>query len=73
MSSENCEGIDIPIYFRKNKRFFPYDCNGNCLKCKEAKCGIYELAQGNKDGNYDGWDYYDYLKWNKIFEKGCLL
>ena len=73
MSSLNCEGIDIPIYFRKNKRFLPYDCNGNCLKCKEAKCGIYELAQGNKYGDYDGWDYYDYLRWNKIFKEGVLL
>ena len=73
MSSSNCEGIDIPIYFRKNNRFLPFDCNGNCLKCKEAKCGIYELAQGNKEKDYLGWDYYDYLRWNKIIEREVLL
>ncbi len=73
MSSSNCEGIDIPIYFRKNNKFLPFDCKGDCLKCKKAKCGIYELAQGNKNEDYRGWDYYDYLRWNKIIERGELL
>ncbi|MFN4226808.1 MAG: radical SAM protein [Candidatus Ratteibacteria bacterium] len=73
MSSKNCEGIDIPIYFRKGNKFLPFTCKGDCLKCKDAECGIIELAQGNKEDNFFGWDYYDYLKWSKIHKtKGHL-
>lgn len=73
MTSRNCEGIDIPVYFRKNKTFYPFICKGNCLNCKENKCGIVELSQGNKDENFSGWDYYDYLRWSKIINKEALL
>jgi len=48
MSSKNCEGIDIPIYIRKQneKKFYPAaDCDGACLNCENALCGIEELAQ----------------------------
>ncbi|MCM8804130.1 MAG: hypothetical protein NC833_02615, partial [Candidatus Omnitrophica bacterium] len=73
MTSNNCEGIDIPIYFRKDNKFYPYDCLGNCLSCKDGKCGIIELAQGNRKENFSGWDYYDYLRWNKVIKKGETL
>ncbi len=73
MSSNNCEGIDIPIYFRMDKKFYPYICKGDCLKCKDAICGIIELAQGNREDSFQGWDYYDYLKWSRIYKiKGLL-
>ena len=73
MSSENCEGINIPVYFRNGNKFYPFTCNGNCLNCKKAECGITDLAQGDRDSNFKGWDYYDYLRWNKIYkEKGLL-
>lgn len=74
MSSENCEGINIPIYFRKGKNFYHFKCNGNCLKCKNAFCGIDDIAQGNKTNYFCGWNYYDYLRWSKkIREKERLL
>jgi len=73
MTSKNCEGIDIPVYFRKGKKFYPFNCYGNCLKCKTAECGIEELAQGNKEDSFSGWDYYDYLRWNKIVGQEKLL
>ncbi|MCM8818742.1 MAG: radical SAM protein [Candidatus Omnitrophica bacterium] len=73
MSSNNCEGIDIPIYFKKDNKFNPFLCKGNCLKCKTGECGIFELAQGNKEEDFSGWNYYDYLKWNKIVEKEKLI
>ncbi|MCM8772945.1 MAG: radical SAM protein [Candidatus Omnitrophica bacterium] len=73
MTSFNCEGIDIPVYFRKNDKFYPFTCKGNCLNCKKGNCGIPELAQGKKNENFDGWNYYDYLRWNKIIEKEKLL
>ncbi|MCS7181419.1 MAG: hypothetical protein NZ891_08755, partial [bacterium] len=68
MTSENCEGINIPIYFKKNNKFYPFTCLGNCLNCKNAKCGIKELAQGKKDTDFDGWKYSDYLKWSKFLD-----
>ncbi len=49
MSSNNCEGIDIPIYIKKpdDKKFSSAaSCSGVCLKCVEPVCGIEELAQG---------------------------
>ncbi|MDW8055084.1 MAG: hypothetical protein RMJ13_00020 [Elusimicrobiota bacterium] len=49
MSSTNCEGIDIPIYVRKSSevKFYPAAyCKGACLLCKDAICGIEDLAQG---------------------------
>ncbi len=65
MSSNNCEGVDIPLYMRKGdgKRFEPVQgCNGNCLKCHFAKeepvCGIPDLKKAG------AWKLRDYRRWN---------
>jgi len=65
-NSVNCEGINIPVYVRKQKnKFYPAcDCNGDCLNCVEAECGITELAMG-VDGAKKDWKLKDYKKWSK--------
>lgn len=65
MSSINCEGIDIPIYKRKGKKFYPaVDCRGNCLNCKEAICGINDLAMGKSLNSKKDWKLKDYRRWS---------
>jgi len=65
MSSTNCEGIDIPIYFRSGDRFLPaVECRGNCLNCDYALCGINELAMG-KNRKKGDWRLADYHRWAK--------
>jgi DNA repair photolyase len=68
MSSGNCEGIDIPIYKRKGKKFYPaFDCSGNCLNCQQALCGIEDLAMG-KPGAKKDWKLEDYRRWSTMLE-----
>jgi DNA repair photolyase len=68
MSSVNCEGIDIPIYKKKENKFYPAaNCNGNCLNCKEAICGISDLAMG-KQGSKKDWRLKDYKRWSTGLE-----
>ncbi|MEA1964307.1 MAG: radical SAM protein [Candidatus Aerophobetes bacterium] len=68
MSSHNCEGIDIPIYKREGKRFYPAcECRGDCLYCTDAKCGIEDLAMG-KRGSKKDWHLKDYRRWSKEFQ-----
>ena len=69
MSSNNCEGVDVPIYVRKRdgKQFEPVKgCNGNCLKChfsdKEPVCDIPDLKKAG------AWKLRDYRRWSKLFE-----
>jgi len=65
MSSQNCEGIDIPIYARKGEKFYPAsDCSGECLNCSDPKCGIEDLAMG-KDGSRKNWYLKDYRRWSE--------
>lgn len=65
-SSRNCEGIDIPIYVRKGKVFEPAaECAGVCLFCKEAVCGIEDLAMGRKENTKKDWRLSDYRRWSK--------
>ncbi len=66
MSSNNCEGVNVPIYVRKGdgKRFEPVQrCDGNCLKChfsdKEPVCGISDLRKAG------AWKLRDYRRWSK--------
>jgi len=73
MSSNNCEGVDVPIYVRRGdgKRFEPVrGCDGNCLKChfsdKEPICGILELKKA------DAWKLRDYKKWSRNLLQGKL-
>lgn len=67
MSSANCEGIDIPIYVRRGDRFEPVtDCNGACLTCKQAQCGIEDLAMGRQEGwEKPGFKLADYRRWSR--------
>lgn len=63
MSSKNCEGIDIPVYGRKEgeKKFYPLtDCDGACLYCQSSVCGVKELPQGNSSPK--GFKLKDYKK-----------
>lgn len=65
MSSPNCEGINIPIYKRNGKKFYPiYNCLGNCLNCWEARCGITDLAMA-KEGSKKDWKLKDYKRWSR--------
>jgi len=62
-TSNNCEGIDVPIYVRRDDRFEPVaGCDGNCLKCyfegKPPACGIPELAKAG------AWRLKDYKRWS---------
>jgi DNA repair photolyase len=64
MSSNNCEGIDIPIYVRKGDNFEPVEgCNGNCLKChfseKVPACGISDLREAG------ACKLRDYRRWSR--------
>jgi len=64
-SSVNCEGINIPIYRRRGSKFYPaVDCKGDCLHCRDAKCGIQDLAMG-KEGAKKNWRFKDYRRWGK--------
>lgn len=66
MSSKNCEGINIPIYVRKGNKFEPAcDCNGACLYCKDAKCGIEDLAMGKSEATKKAFTLSDYRRWSK--------
>jgi DNA repair photolyase len=67
MTSKNCEGIDIPIYIRSGKyRFEPiYDCLGNCLNCKDAKCNIPDLAMASSPNSKKDFKLKDYKRWSK--------
>ncbi|RCV65158.1 DNA repair photolyase [Methanophagales archaeon] len=70
MSSNNCEGIDIPIYVRcgDGKRFEPVKgCNGNCLNChsldKKPVCGVPDLKKAG------AWKLRDYRRWSNLLAR----
>jgi DNA repair photolyase len=68
MSSANCEGVDVPVYVRKGETFAPAsNCNGACLTCTEASCGIEDLAMGRGDGKRD-FHLRDYRRWSRNLE-----
>jgi DNA repair photolyase len=74
MSSENCEGLNIPLYLREDSIFKPItSCNGACLQCRKAKCGIEELALGKKKYHYKGWKLSDYRRWSKEIAQESLF
>jgi len=67
MSSINCEGINIPIYHRVGKGFEPIvDCQGACLNCQEAICGINDLAMGKEANSKKDWKLKDYRRWSQL-------
>lgn len=66
MNTNNCEGIDIPIYIRRGREFSPaVDCTGACLWCKHPRCGIDDLAMGSFDNARKAFNLTDYRKWSK--------
>ncbi len=72
MSSCNCEGINIPVYKRGKDKFYPAaNCNGNCLNCFDAKCGIQDLAMGG-EGSKKSWRLKDYKRWSRELEEESL-
>ncbi|MDI6640901.1 MAG: hypothetical protein QME68_01135 [Elusimicrobiota bacterium] len=74
MSSTNCEGIDIPVYVRKGEKFFPAaDCLGNCLNCRDAKCGIAELAMASLPETKKDFRLRDYKCWSKTINTPVLI
>ncbi len=69
MSSVNCEGIDVPVYVKRGEKFEPAaSCDGACLRCTDARCGIQDLAMG-RGGRMD---FYlrDYRRWSRELEEG---
>jgi DNA repair photolyase len=67
MSSDNCEGIDIPVYFRAGDRFLPAaDCNGACLTCQDPRCGIQDLAMGKAGVAKRDFNLADYRRWGQL-------
>ena len=71
MSSSNCEGIDIPVYIRKGDHFEPAaECNGACLSCTEALCGIDNLALGKLEWRKPGFKLADYRHWSRAMVNG---
>ncbi|WP_066635994.1 SPL family radical SAM protein [Desulfolucanica intricata] len=67
MTTKNCEGLDVPIYLRKEKYFEPFDCNGACLHCLDPRCGIPDLAGGGD------WKLKDYRRWSRDIKQPALF
>ncbi len=66
MSSTNCEGIDIPIYVKRDGLFQPAaKCSGACLTCKNPICGIKELAMGKEENTRRSFTLRDYKRWSQ--------
>ncbi len=73
MTSSNCDGMDVPVYVRRNFKFSPaYSCKGNCLNCEKALCGVEELAMG-KPGSRKDWRFSDYCRWSKMLGQGLNI
>jgi DNA repair photolyase len=65
MSSANCEGMNVPVYLRSGEKFAPAArCDGACLTCTEAECGIADLAMGLAEGKRD-FTLADYRRWTR--------
>jgi len=62
----NCEGQATPIYRRKGAGFVPAaDCDGACLTCTDARCGIDELALGKRGVPAKGIQLADWRRWSR--------
>ncbi|MGQ9629810.1 MAG: radical SAM protein [bacterium] len=69
-TSRNCEGIDIPIYRRRGNIFVPIsDCDGACLRCSEAVCGLNDLAMSRRPDSKKNWKLADYRRWSRELRK----
>jgi len=66
MTTNNCEGMDIPIYIRHGTKFSPaVDCAGACLYCTDPQCGVEELAMGRSDTIKRAFALRDYKHWGR--------
>ena len=67
MTSDNCEGINVPIFTRKQNsdKFKPVNCKGNCLNCKidPIPCKIPPLQEARN------WKLKDYKNWSKFIKQ----
>jgi hypothetical protein len=69
MSSSNCEGAEIPIYRRAGETFVPAaSCDGACLRCVDARCGVEDLAMGRGAEKMD-FALRDYRRWTRTLEE----
>jgi DNA repair photolyase len=65
MSSANCEGANVPVYLRRGEAFVPAaECTGACLACRDAVCGVADLAMGRGGGKTD-FTLADYRRWSR--------
>lgn len=71
MTSESCEGINIPVYLRRGNHFEPASsCSGTCLYCVSANCGVEDLALGRIVGiEKPGFIFSDYKRWSKELKR----
>jgi hypothetical protein len=61
--------MDVPLYVRDGERFVPAaDCDGACLGCVEARCGVDDLAMGREKGKKD-FNLRDYRRWSRDLEE----
>lgn len=67
MTTRNCEGLDVPVYFRRGNIFEPFECDGACLLCAEPRCGIPDLAGGG------AWKLKDYRNWSRNLRQPSLF
>jgi len=66
MNTQNCEGMDIPVYIRENSTFKPAaDCRGACLRCDHPDCGIDELAMRTSPDTKKSFRLSDYRRWGR--------
>ncbi|MBO8138706.1 MAG: radical SAM protein [Desulfotomaculum sp.] len=66
-STRNCEGLDVPVYFRRGSIFEPFNCDGACLLCRDPRCGIPDLAGGG------AWKLKDYRRWSREINQLALF
>ncbi len=65
-TTANCEGQATPIYRRQGAGFVPAaDCDGACLTCTDARCGIDELALGKHGVPAKGIRLADWRRWGR--------
>ena len=66
MNTQNCEGMDIPVYIRENSTFKPAaDCRGACLRCDHPDCGIDDLAMRTSPDTKKSFRLSDYRRWGR--------
>jgi DNA repair photolyase len=65
-TTANCEGQATPVYRRRGAGFVPAaECDGACLTCTDARCGIDELALGKRGVPAKGIGLADWRRWSK--------